>query len=134
MITITKNQLIWFALSVVILFAGALLSTCTDKENSGESLQVNSSDQKDLVSKGKFSAERLEQAERWYTQSCQLCHGVEREGRFGHPKLADIHKKYKTEDIYDIIINGKGDMAGGFLQGIEAKTVAEWLVEVLPES
>lgn len=130
MITITKKQLIWLALSIVILLLGALLSMC-NSEPTGTPLKSNPMEDHQVLNETKDATERWKKAERWYSQSCSLCHGENREGRLRNPALSEVHKKYTTQTLYEIIINGKGDMAGGFLQGIEARIVAEWLVEVL---
>lgn len=73
------------------------------------------------------SAADVNAAERWYQQSCSLCHGEALEGRMQNPAIIDSRSKYTEDEIYQIIINGKRDMPGGFLQGDEAKKVAEWI-------
>ncbi|AST93324.1 hypothetical protein BC6307_19680 [Sutcliffiella cohnii] len=67
-------------------------------------------------------------AEKLYQQSCQSCHGGNLEGGFG-PQLSQVGNKYSKEEIEDIILNGQGNMRGGFLKGEEASTVAAWLAE-----
>ena len=39
------------------------------------------------------------------------------------------YKGKVSEEIEDIILNGQGNMRGGFLKGEEASTVAAWLAE-----
>ena len=69
-------------------------------------------------------------AKRWYKQSCSLCHGEALEGKMDNPALLDLGERYTSDEIYQIIVNGKQNMPGGFLQGTEAQAVAEWLIEV----
>lgn len=66
------------------------------------------------------------QAEKLYKASCSSCHGGNLEGRVG-PDLTEVGSRYTKEEIEDIIVNGKGQMSGGFLKGEEAAAVAEWL-------
>lgn len=72
-------------------------------------------------------ADSYADAERWYMQSCSLCHGESLEGRMQNPAIIDSRSKYTEDEIYLIIVDGKRDMPGGFLQGDEAKSVAEWI-------
>ena len=68
-------------------------------------------------------------AELWYKQSCSLCHGAELNGNLSNPSLVGIGQKLTVDEVNKIILDGKGDMPGGFLQGVEAQKVAEWIVE-----
>ncbi|MDF2607179.1 MAG: cytochrome [Bacillales bacterium] len=61
-----------------------------------------------------------------YQDRCGGCHGDKLQGSPIGPALTSI--KLSEEEIQSIILNGKGEMAGGFLTGEDAKTVSKWLV------
>ncbi|WP_238985117.1 c-type cytochrome [Bacillus kwashiorkori] len=63
-----------------------------------------------------------------FLQSCASCHGKDFKSGYA-PDLDVIGSKYTSEEIEKIILNGKGQMRGGFLKGEDAKKVAEWLAE-----
>ncbi|MGJ7920281.1 c-type cytochrome [Neobacillus sp. LXY-4] len=69
-----------------------------------------------------------EAGEKLYRQSCLSCHGENLEGKSG-PSLKAIGGKLHQEDIYEIIINGKGMMPGGLVSETDAKILANWLAE-----
>ncbi|MFC4768950.1 c-type cytochrome [Effusibacillus consociatus] len=66
-------------------------------------------------------------AAKTFGQTCASCHGVDLKGQVG-PALLGVGNKYTPEQIQEIIKNGKPPaMPAGFLQGEDAKKVAEWL-------
>ncbi|ARF15116.1 cytochrome C551 [Sporosarcina sp. P12(2017)] len=67
-------------------------------------------------------------AEAVVQQSCASCHGGNLEGGAG-PALDKAGATHSEEEIHDIIINGKGAMPPGIIQGEEADAVAAWLAE-----
>lgn len=67
--------------------------------------------------------------EELYKQSCASCHGQNLEGRGNAPALATVGSTYSAEEIQNIILNGKGTMPPGILQGEDAAAVAAWLAE-----
>jgi cytochrome c551 len=81
------------------------------------------------IDSDKAEEDVIVKAEKWYQQSCSLCHGSELEGKLGNPALIDIKDNYTLDKVYKIIIDGTGDMPGGFLQGAEARSVAEWIIK-----
>lgn len=96
----------------LVVFIGALLVSTLGACGGGN----NNSD----VHDSEWSAEQL------YGQSCASCHGMDlREGYA--PDLDKIGSKYSSEEIEEIILNGKGSMPKGFLKGKDAKKVADWL-------
>lgn len=62
-----------------------------------------------------------------YANSCASCHGADLTGGMG-PDLTTIGSKYSSEEIADIINNGKGAMPALGL-GEEATVIADWLSE-----
>lgn len=66
--------------------------------------------------------------EKKFQQKCSMCHGVNlNDGRGDVPDLTTVGSRLSKEEIEDVILNGRGAMPGGQLQGEEASAVAEWL-------
>lgn len=61
-----------------------------------------------------------------FQQSCASCHGNNLQGQVG-PNLQKVGSKYDKEKIEDIILNGRGSMPAGIVQGEDATKLAEWL-------
>lgn len=65
-----------------------------------------------------------------YKQKCSSCHGAELQGSgTAIPNLTEVGSRLSAEEIENIIVNGRGKMAGGYLNGDDAIAVAEWLSE-----
>ncbi|KIL49958.1 cytochrome c551 [Jeotgalibacillus soli] len=60
--------------------------------------------------------------------SCIGCHGENLEGASG-PSLQEIGSSLTKDEILETIVEGKGRMPGGLLEGEQAEAVAEWLSE-----
>lgn len=67
-------------------------------------------------------------AEAVVQQSCASCHGGNLEGGVG-PALTDVGATHSEEEIHEIIMNGKGAMPAGLIDGEEADAVAAWLAD-----
>lgn len=68
--------------------------------------------------------------EELYKQKCSSCHGGELQGSgTAIPNLTEVGSRLSAGDIEDIIVNGRGKMAGGYLKDEDATAVAEWLAE-----
>lgn len=68
--------------------------------------------------------------ENLYNQKCSSCHGSELQGSgTAIPNLTEVGARLSEDEIEDIILNGRGKMAGGYLKGADATAVAEWLSE-----
>lgn len=65
-------------------------------------------------------------AEKLYNQKCSSCHAADLSGGVG-PDLKTIGATLSKEDIEKAIVDGKGAMPAGLLQGDEAASVSEWL-------
>ncbi|MBY6035457.1 cytochrome c [Fictibacillus nanhaiensis] len=64
-----------------------------------------------------------------YKQNCSSCHGQNLEGNVG-PALDKIGGTYSSEEIAEVIKNGKGSgMPAGLVKGEEAKILVNWLAE-----
>ncbi|MDF0727199.1 cytochrome c [Cytobacillus sp. S13-E01] len=64
-----------------------------------------------------------------YQQTCISCHGADFGGGVG-PKLIGVGDKYSSEEIQDIIKNGKGIMQGGMVPNEKLEEMATWLMEL----
>jgi cytochrome c551 len=65
-----------------------------------------------------------------FLQRCSMCHGDNLEGgEVGAqvPALKNVGSSMTQEEIENIIVNGKGAMSSGLLEGEDVKLVAEWL-------
>ena len=60
-------------------------------------------------------------------ESCIGCHGGDLGGMGNIPSLQDVGSRYSEEEILNIILNGKGGMPAGLLEGAEAEAAAAWL-------
>jgi cytochrome c550 len=87
----------------------------------------------DELAKGEKGGEKTEQAanpeELYEAKGCITCHGDKLQGQGNAPKLADVGARLSEEEIKDVLLNGKGAMPGGLVQGAEADAVAKWLSE-----
>ncbi len=67
------------------------------------------------------------QGEEIVKSNCISCHGGNLEGMGNTPSLADVGSRLSEEEIHDVILNGRGGMPGGLLQGEDAEAAAAWL-------
>lgn len=67
-------------------------------------------------------------AEGVYQDNCLSCHGADLSGGNG-PALTDVGSKYSSEEIADIIKNGKGSMPENMAKGDDVQLLADWLAE-----
>ena len=68
-------------------------------------------------------------AEKIFANNCASCHGNNLEGNVG-PNLTKVGSKYSSEEIQEIIKNGKGQMPAGILkEDEEIVAVADWLAD-----
>lgn len=63
-----------------------------------------------------------------FQQSCASCHGNNLQGQVG-PSLQKVGNKYSQEEIEKIIVNGRGSMPAGIVEGEDATKLAEWLAQ-----
>ncbi|KGR75792.1 cytochrome c551 [Ureibacillus sinduriensis] len=61
--------------------------------------------------------------------NCISCHGGNLEGMGNTPSLADVGSRLSEDEIHDVIVNGRGGMPGGLLQGEDAEAAAAWLAQ-----
>jgi quinoprotein glucose dehydrogenase len=68
-----------------------------------------------------------------YAKNCTACHGENREGNTGgnYPSLLNLKKKYKQEEVFNIINNGKGMMpAFKHISDGEKEALIAFLLEI----
>ncbi|MFC4353601.1 cytochrome c551 [Chryseomicrobium palamuruense] len=70
------------------------------------------------------------EAEAVVNQKCISCHGGNLEGQGNAPALNDVGSRLSEQEILTVILEGKGGMPGGIIQGAEAEAVAAWLAEM----
>ncbi|MRX72211.1 c-type cytochrome [Bacillus lacus] len=109
-----------FKLAITVLSMSFLLAACG---GGGDE-----SGQEPAQTAGEGSVDTAE-AEELYLQSCASCHGQNFQGGAG-PSLENIGGKYDHDQIESIILNGRGNMPKGILQGEDATVVAQWLSEM----
>ncbi|MDI7743049.1 cytochrome c [Lysinibacillus fusiformis] len=63
------------------------------------------------------------------TSNCTSCHGGNLEGMGNAPSLADVGSRLSEEEIHEVILNGRGGMPPGLLQGEDAEAAAAWLAQ-----
>lgn len=64
-----------------------------------------------------------------YQQQCLACHGADFNGGVG-PKLLGVGDRLSSEEIQDILKNGKGIMQGGLVPNEKLEEMAAWLMEL----
>lgn len=106
-----------------------------DPDTSKDVVTVEQAEELEELREKKKEAEEEEMAEEAavvdpeeaYRNSCASCHADDLSGSVG-PGLKNIGSKLSEEEIYDIIVNGKGSMPAGVVQDDEAAhAIAEWL-------
>lgn len=65
----------------------------------------------------------IQQGEEVVQKNCIGCHGSDLQGGAG-PSLIGLGDRYSTEELIDIITNGRGTMPGGQAEGNEEAVVA----------
>ncbi|MBO0603329.1 cytochrome c [Sporosarcina sp. E16_3] len=108
-----KLLAIMFAAVLVLGACGGNKAKEVDKGTTGTSTETASVDVEKVVS-----------------TSCIACHGgnLELKGGVG-PALSNVGDHMTETEIHDVIVNGRGSMPGGLIEGAEATAVAKWLSE-----
>lgn len=87
----------------------------------------------DEVANGEEETPQTETAaaspEEIYQQQCLACHGADFNGGAG-PKLLGVGDRLSSEEIQDILKNGKGIMQGGLVPNDKLDEFTAWLMEV----
>ncbi|MBR7797684.1 MAG: cytochrome c551 [Bacillota bacterium] len=67
-------------------------------------------------------------AEDVFKSNCASCHGADLSGGNG-PDLTQVGSKLSSDEIADIIKNGKGSMPAGMASGDDVQLLADWLAQ-----
>lgn len=115
-----KNLLLAAGLSATLV-----LGACGSDDSSSSDTTKEDTSMNDDSSKTESAVD----AEKIFANNCASCHGNNLEGNVG-PNLTKVGSKYSSEEIQDIIKNGKGQMPAGILkEDEEIVAVADWLAE-----
>ncbi|AUJ23271.1 MULTISPECIES: cytochrome c551 [Virgibacillus] len=95
-----------------------------DDENASEE-PADKDDAKTEENSGSVDATAAEEV---YQDNCLSCHGADLSGG-NAPALTDVGSKYSSDEIADIIKNGKGSMPAGMAKGDDVQLLADWLAE-----
>ncbi|ASI36258.1 MULTISPECIES: cytochrome c551 [unclassified Exiguobacterium] len=107
------------------LGATLVLGACGSDDSSSSDTTKEDTSMNDDSSKTESAVD----AEKIFANNCASCHGNNLEGNVG-PNLTKVGSKYSSEEIQDIIKNGKGQMPAGILkEDEEIVAVADWLAE-----
>lgn len=116
-----KNLLLALGLGTTLALAacgGSDDSSSDDSSSTKEESTMNDDSSK---------TETAVDAEKIFANNCASCHGNNLEGNVG-PNLTKVGSKYSSEEIQEIIKNGKGQMPAGILkEDEEIVAVADWL-------
>lgn len=98
------------------------------EDSSGDAADEGTEEGMDSTEDGGDSTVNAQAAEEAFNQNnCTSCHGGDLGGGFG-PALTDAGSKYSSEEIVDIIKNGKGSMpAQESVSDEDAQLIAGWL-------
>lgn len=61
-----------------------------------------------------------------FAKSCAACHGQNLEGGVG-PSLDTVSSRLSTDEVYSVIVNGRGAMPAGLVDEQTARAIADWL-------
>ncbi|WP_101843049.1 cytochrome c551 [Halobacillus sp. Marseille-P3879] len=116
------KKFLWAMLISFLFILGACGGGGDEEGGNGGDTEESSEEQTD----GDVDVEAAEQV---YEQSCASCHGGDMEGNVG-PALNEIGSKYSSEEIQEIIHNGKGSMQAQNVEDQDAELVANWLASM----
>lgn len=118
-----KNLLLALGLGTTLA-----LGACGGSDDSSSS-DSSSTKEESTMNDDSSKTETAVDAEKIFANNCASCHGNNLEGNVG-PNLTKVGSKYSSEEIQEIIKNGKGQMPAGLLkEDEEIVAVADWLAE-----
>ena len=116
-----KNLLLALGLGTTLA-----LAACGGSDDSSSS-DSSSTKEESTMNDDSSKTETAVDAEKIFANNCASCHGNNLEGNVG-PNLTKVGSKYSSEEIQEIIKNGKGQMPAGILkEDEEIVAVADWL-------
>ncbi|WP_119182604.1 cytochrome c551 [Exiguobacterium sp. OS-77] len=118
-----KNLLLTLGLGTTLA-----LAACGGSDDSSSS-DSSSTKEESTMNDDSSKTETAVDAEKIFANNCASCHGNNLEGNVG-PNLTKVGSKYSSEEIQEIIKNGKGQMPAGILkEDEEIVAVADWLAD-----
>lgn len=118
-----KNLLLALGLGTTLA-----LGACGGSDDSSSS-DSSSTKEESTMNDDSSKTETAVDAEKIFANNCASCHGNNLEGNVG-PNLTKVGSKYSSEEIQEIIKNGKGQMPAGILkEDEEIVAVADWLAD-----
>ncbi|AHA30620.1 MULTISPECIES: cytochrome c551 [Exiguobacterium] len=118
-----KNLLLALGLGTTLA-----LAACGGSDDSSSS-DSSSTKEESTMNDDSSKTETAVDAEKIFANNCASCHGNNLEGNVG-PNLTKVGSKYSSEEIQEIIKNGKGQMPAGILkEDEEIVAVADWLAD-----
>lgn len=118
-----KNLLLALGLGTTLA-----LAACGGSDDSSSS-NSSSTKEESTMNDDSSKTETAVDAEKIFANNCASCHGNNLEGNVG-PNLTKVGSKYSSEEIQEIIKNGKGQMPAGILkEDEEIVAVADWLAD-----
>lgn len=118
-----KNLLLALGLGTTLA-----LAACGGSDDSSSD-DSSSTKEESTMSDDSSKTETAVDAEKIFANNCASCHGNNLEGNVG-PNLTKVGSKYSSEEIQEIIKNGKGQMPAGLLkEDEEIVAVADWLAD-----
>ncbi len=70
----------------------------------------------------------MEAGARLYVQHCSACHGADRKGTGNFPTLVGVEKKYKRDEIHDLIASGRRMMPALNIKAHEKEAISAFIL------
>ncbi|MFB1080642.1 cytochrome c550 [Jeotgalibacillus sp. JSM ZJ347] len=118
-----KNPIIPFLLIMVLGFGVVFFMSVQGLDDS-EEMAGEEEGGGEEASGGDFDPEAH------YQSTCIGCHGENYEGGGGGPSLVGVGERLSTDEIADIMVNGRGGMPGGQVEQENAQAMAEWVAQI----
>ena len=119
-----KNLLLALGLGTTLA-----LAACGGSDDSSSDDSSSATKEESTMNDDSSKTETAVDAEKIFANNCATCHGKNLEGNVG-PNLTKVGSKYSSEEIQEIIKNGKGQMPAGILKDdAEIMAVADWLAD-----
>jgi len=117
-----KNLLLALGLGTTLA-----LAACGGSDDSSSDDSSSGTKEESTMNDDSSKTETAVDAEKIFANNCASCHGNNLEGNVG-PNLTKVGSKYSSEEIQEIIKNGKGQMPAGILKDDkEIMAVSDWL-------
>ncbi|CDQ39013.1 MULTISPECIES: cytochrome c551 [Virgibacillus] len=114
---------------LTMLFGSALvLGACGGGDDGASEEPADNGDTGTEEPSGEGGSVDTAAAEEVFESNCASCHGADLSGGQG-PDLTQVGSRLSSDEIADIIKNGKGSMPGGMATGEDVQILADWLAQ-----